>query len=650
MKKYNIPPSMFVTFDETSSSLIPADDWTLEEEGATQVPIAGLDDKRNVTLGLSFSGAKQLLDSQIIYEGKTDRCHADYDFPSHLRPTHSESHWSTENTNIEYIDGILHEHMQAQRAALHRPPTQYGLLSWDVFKSHCTRRVLDLLEARRIKVVFVPANCTSISSANDHPEFNKNVKVCNKNKFTLFYSEKVAESLANGEDEVFVQFPAAEMKPLHAKWTAETLAYVATQEQWMENALRGVGTWDIMTGDFVPDPAYENEYFVPPIATAEEAAADRPDTESEYEFASQSEQEAESGDEAEEEVEYNLEDEVESDNEEPHTPVFNSPARCANDDGLESDEEPLHQPLRKRRTLVADSEDDDQPPPNAKEDYPERESIPQTPVSRITTPARQSRTSRNARIAEVEQEEMQQAIVESLLSLSQHTTGETLDPEDGEYVLEEETRNFHLKMVQQGQWRVNYLNEAWQLAKRCLFQPKDLPKRIPKHPTQLSLIVAMNVAPKKIVKIVGDGSCLFRALSFGLFRTEDAHRVVREEVLKHMSLVWDHQPRIRLLASMWYQDKTKKQLHIKPKDLVLTAQQYIQSVRMDMPTTWGGSTELEAAAQWLNTVIKVYYYGNPKYPPSSWISYGTHTAPFNSHTMLLIWTNNDHYDYVAELF
>ena len=133
MKKYNIPPSMFVTFDETSSSLVPSDDWTLEEEGSAQVPIAGLDDKRNVTLGLSFSGAKVLLDSQIIYEGKTDRCHADFDFPPHLRPTHSESHWSTENTNVEYIDGILHQHMQQQRAALNRPPTQYGLLSWDVF-------------------------------------------------------------------------------------------------------------------------------------------------------------------------------------------------------------------------------------------------------------------------------------------------------------------------------------------------------------------------------------------------------------------------------------------------------------------------------------------------------------------------------------
>ena len=87
--------------DETSSSLVPADDWTLEEEGVTQVTIAGLDDKRNVTLVLSFSGSKVLLDSQIIYEGKTDACHAQFEFPNHLRPTHSESHWSTEQTIIE---------------------------------------------------------------------------------------------------------------------------------------------------------------------------------------------------------------------------------------------------------------------------------------------------------------------------------------------------------------------------------------------------------------------------------------------------------------------------------------------------------------------------------------------------------------------
>ena len=51
MKRYNIPPSMFITFDETSSALVPSDDWTLEEEGSAQVAIAGLEDKRNHFVG-----------------------------------------------------------------------------------------------------------------------------------------------------------------------------------------------------------------------------------------------------------------------------------------------------------------------------------------------------------------------------------------------------------------------------------------------------------------------------------------------------------------------------------------------------------------------------------------------------------------------
>ena len=336
MKKYNIPPSMFVTFDESSSSLVPASDWTLEEQGAAQVPIVGLDDKRNVTLGLCFSGSKELLPTQIIYEGKTSLCHAQYHFPDHLRPTHSESHWSTEKTIIEEIEDIIHPYMQQKREALRLPPTQYGLLSWDVFKAHCTQAVLDLLEARFIKVVYVPANCTSLASANDHPEFNKNVKDLNSNKFTIFYADKVAECMANGEEDVFIQFPAAEMKPLHAKWTAESLEFVGTQQQWMESALRGVGIWPILDGTFVPDPLLQNEFWAPAIATAEEAAHAEPDPESEDEFVENSEDEPDPGDEneAEDEIDYNLEDEVSSGGN--RTPVFGSPPK---DDETESEED-----------------------------------------------------------------------------------------------------------------------------------------------------------------------------------------------------------------------------------------------------------------------------------------------------------------------
>ena len=77
--------------------------------------------------------------------------------------------------------------MQLQRKILRLPETQYGLVSWDVFKAHTTQRVLDLLEACRIKPVYVPANCTGLCSPNDHPDFNKNAKDLNKNKFTSFY-------------------------------------------------------------------------------------------------------------------------------------------------------------------------------------------------------------------------------------------------------------------------------------------------------------------------------------------------------------------------------------------------------------------------------------------------------------------------------
>ena len=58
-------------------------------------------------------------------------------------------------------------------------------------KPHTTQAVLDLLEARCIEPVFVPANHTTMSSP------------------THFYAGKVEESMANGEEELFIQFSVA---------------------------------------------------------------------------------------------------------------------------------------------------------------------------------------------------------------------------------------------------------------------------------------------------------------------------------------------------------------------------------------------------------------------------------------------------------
>ena len=119
--------------------------------------------------------------------------------------------------------------------------------------------------------------------------------------------------------------------------------------------------------------------------------------------------------------------------------------------------------------------------------------------------------------------------------------------------------------------------------------------------------------------------------------------------LKHMEEIWEDNDRVRLLAAMKFQEKTRQQLDVPPALVQLTPQEYIGATQMDTPYKWGGSTELEVAASWLRTPIKVYHFGNPKFPPKSWITYGSLTPTFHGHTLLLQWTNGDHYDYVSEL-
>ena len=142
---------------------------------------------------------------------------------------------------------------------------------------------------------------------------------------------------------------------------------------------------------------------------------------------------------------------------------------------------------------------------------------------------------------------------------------------------------------------------------------------------------------------------MFRCLSYAIFKNEDCHREIRRLVLQHMKEIWDEEPQVRLLAAMWYQHITKKQCNVRPSNVTLTAEQYIQEVEMFRNTKWGGSTELEVAANWLKTPIKVFYQGNPRFPPRCWMTYGSMACSANTQTVLLQWTHTMHYDFVTEL-
>ena len=92
----------------------------------------------------------------------------------------------------------------------------------------------------------------------------------------------------------------------------------------------------------------ENEFWQPPVATAQEAAEDEPD----YEFVDNSNDQSDSQDnfEEDEEVEFNLEDEVSSG--ENHTPVF----------GTHNMKTRQNLKKKRRHTLFEDSDDESTAP------------------------------------------------------------------------------------------------------------------------------------------------------------------------------------------------------------------------------------------------------------------------------------------------
>ena len=64
--KYNIPPALVIAADEQFSKILPVGNWTLEEQGTSQVELVGIDDKRGITLFLMFTGDLTLLGPQVI--------------------------------------------------------------------------------------------------------------------------------------------------------------------------------------------------------------------------------------------------------------------------------------------------------------------------------------------------------------------------------------------------------------------------------------------------------------------------------------------------------------------------------------------------------------------------------------------------------
>ncbi|CAH1239155.1 Hypp5730 [Branchiostoma lanceolatum] len=126
----DIPDDMVINWDQTGINIVPVGDWTLVEAGARQVPVVGHEDKRQITLLLAISLSGHLVPPQVLYQGKTDACHARFNFPDE---------WD-----------VFHTSPTAQRERLGLANDHPGLAVFDVYKAHRTPGLLEKLKAANV--------------------------------------------------------------------------------------------------------------------------------------------------------------------------------------------------------------------------------------------------------------------------------------------------------------------------------------------------------------------------------------------------------------------------------------------------------------------------------------------------------------------
>ena len=112
------PPEFIMNWDQTGIKLVTSTNWTMEQKGAERVEIVGVNDKRQITAVFCGTLLGDFLPIQLIYQGKTQRCHPRYEFPLEWQVTHLPKHWSTEQTMLKYIEHIIVLYVKTTRDLL----------------------------------------------------------------------------------------------------------------------------------------------------------------------------------------------------------------------------------------------------------------------------------------------------------------------------------------------------------------------------------------------------------------------------------------------------------------------------------------------------------------------------------------------------
>ena len=241
----DVPEDMIVNWDQTAIKYIPLSNWTMAKEGSKRVEVVGIDDKRQITATFAASLSGNFLPVEMVYEGKTTKCHPAVKFPEGWHVTHTPNHWCNEDTMVEYITTVIVPYMNEKRRHLGLDPKHTGLVILDEFKGQTTEKVLKLLSANDLMYVIVPPNCTDRLQPLD-VSVNRAAKQFLRTKFENWYVDQIAAQKDLGKEIEPVDTRLSIVKPISAKWMVDLYDYFLAHPQIIKNGFKHVGITDFL--------------------------------------------------------------------------------------------------------------------------------------------------------------------------------------------------------------------------------------------------------------------------------------------------------------------------------------------------------------------------------------------------------------------
>ncbi|XP_063401970.1 uncharacterized protein LOC134686222 [Mytilus trossulus] len=232
---FDIPSNLVINWDHAGLNVVPVTNWTMAVEGSKRVEISGLGNKRQITGVFAGSLSGEFLPPQIIYGGKTDKCHPTYKFPSDWDITHSENHWANTDTQMEDVKNIILPYIRKIKRSAKLNKDQKALCIFDVFRAQMGEDFLAFLDEKNIKVVFLPPCCTDRLQPLD-VSVQKAVKNKMRNFFEQWYSNEIVTQLdgkeivdSENEPIVPVDLSLTRLKPFSGKWLVQMFQHIQKQ-------------------------------------------------------------------------------------------------------------------------------------------------------------------------------------------------------------------------------------------------------------------------------------------------------------------------------------------------------------------------------------------------------------------------------------